>query len=173
MVKLPVLQTLSCALTAGSAPDMDLELLPNIPSRDQIDRLESHLLNAEAQGYGVEMETWHHFADGLVARTVFIPAGTVLTGAVHKEEHMNVCFGDIEVWTEQGMKRLTGYNVIPSLPGTKRVGRTFGDTWWTTVHLNPQNERDIAKLEDALIEDPSGLQSRRNLIEAESHEVLQ
>lgn len=136
-------------------------VLPNTPTREQIERFEGELLALEGQGAGVEIDTWHHFADGLVARTIFIPAGTLLTGAAHRAEHLNVCFGDIEVWTEQGMRRFTGYHVIPSLPGAKRVGRTFADTWWTTVHLNPTNERDIVALGDALIEAPEQLQHRR------------
>lgn len=136
-------------------------LLPTTPTREQIACVEAGFLQLEAQGHGVPIETWHHFADGLVARTILIPAGTYLTGAAHKAEHLNICHGDIEVWTEGGMKRLTGYHVLPSLPGAKRVGRTLADTWWTTVHLNPGNERDVALLEDALVEEPDTLASRR------------
>lgn len=151
----------------------DAMVLPNVPTREQIECVEAGLLQLEGQGHGVALETWHHFADGLVARTIFIPAGTGLTGGAHKSEHMNVCHGDITVWTEQGMKRLTGYHVLPSLPGTKRIGRTHADTWWTTVHLNPGNERDIAKLEDALVEDAHLLQSRRLALPTTTMEKLQ
>lgn len=136
--------------------------LPQTPTREQIDRFEAGLLALEAQA-GVPLDTWHHFADGLVARTILIPAGTMLTGAPHKAEHLNVCHGDITVWTEQGMRRLTGYHVLPSLPGAKRVGMTHADTHWTTVHLNPENLRDLAALEDALVEAPERLQRRRGL----------
>lgn len=138
---------------------MNLQL-PNVPTREQIGAFEGALLQLEAE-HGVVLDTWVHFADGLVARTIRVDAGVYLTGAPHKHEHLNVCFGDIEVWTEQGMKRLTGYHVIPSLPGAKRVGRTFAETWWTTVHLNPGNEQDLAKLEDALVEDAEQLQTQR------------
>lgn len=148
-----------------------LAILPNIPTREQIDRLEGQILANEAAA--VDIATWHHFADGLVARTIFIPAGTVLTGAPHKAEHLNVCHGDIEVWTEDGMKRLTGYHVLPSLPGTKRAGLTFADTWWTTIHLNPGNERDIAKLEDALVEDSERLLTRLHQLPHVPMESLQ
>lgn len=149
-----------------------LQPLPSTPTREQITRFEAVLLELERDGAGVQLDTWHHFADGLVARTILIPAGTYLTGAPHKAEHLNVCFGDIEVWTEHGMRRLTGYHVIPSLPGAKRVGRTFADTWWTTVHLNPTNERDVALLEDALVEQSDQLQSRRLALRGTTLEAL-
>lgn len=143
-------------------PDpQDLTLLPAAPTREQIERLEGCLLQAEAEGAGVELSTWHHFAAGLVARTILIRGGTVLTGAAHKAEHLNIAHGDITVWTEDGMRRLTGYHVLPSLPGAKRVGYAHADTWWTTVHLNPTNTRDTEALEDALVEDAHMLQSRR------------
>lgn len=148
------------------------EILPSTPTREQIERLEGCLLEAEAAGAGVELETWHHFADGLVARTILIKAGTCLTGAAHKAEHLNIAHGDITVWTEAGMKRLTGYHVLPSLPGAKRVGLAHADTWWTTVHANPTNERDIAALEDALVEDAHRLQSRRLALAGQQQEAL-
>ena len=141
-------------------------VLPAVPTREQIERLEGVLLQVEQQGGGIELDTWHHFADGLVARTIMIPAGACLTGAVHKAEHLNVCHGDITVWTEQGMRRLTGYHVLPSLPGAKRVGLAHAQTFWTTVHANPANERDIAVLEDALVADSDRLQSRRLMLRA-------
>lgn len=131
------------------------------PTREQIEHLEGILLQMEGQGAGVAIDTWHHFADGLVVRTILIPAGTMLTGAAHKAEHLNIAHGDITVWTEAGMRRLTGYHVLPSLPGAKRVGYAHADTWWTTVHLNPTNERDLDRIEDELVEDAHMLQRRR------------
>ena len=135
--------------------------LPEVPSREQIDRLEQQMLQLEAQGEMVDIGTWHHFADGLMARTILIPAGTALTGAAHLADHLNICHGDITVWTEQGMRRLTGYHVIPSLAGAKRVGYAHADTWWTSVHLNPNNERDLDALAEAMVESPETLQSHR------------
>lgn len=129
-------------------------------SRAQIDRLTDSLRKDE-----VQLETWHHFADGLVARTIKIPKGTPLTGAPHKREHLNICSGDITVTTDQGVERITGYRVLPCLPSEGRAGFAHADTWWTTVHANPTNEHDIAKLEDAFVERPGELQSRRNLLE--------
>jgi hypothetical protein len=136
-----------------------------------VDKLERALLDAEAAGHGVELETWHHFADGLVARTIFIPAGTVLTGAMHKAEALNIAAGDISVTTAHGVRRITGYAVLPSLADSKRAGIAHADTYWTTVHVNPGNERDIAKLEDALVHGAEGLQRRRLPAIAEEQRV--
>ena len=140
-----------------------LAVLPARPSRAQIERLELELLRMEGAGHGDELPTWHHFADGLAARTILIKAGTCLTGAAHKSEHLNVCCGDITVWTEDGMRRLTGYHVLSSRPGAKRVGLAHDDTWWTTVHANPDNVTDVAVLEELFVEEASRLQSRRLL----------
>jgi len=138
-----------------------LQPLPNVPSREQIERFEGALLDMEQAGAGVVIDTSHHFADGQYARTVFLPAGTFATGGEHKHGHLNVCHGDITVWTEEGMKRLTGYHVIPSSPGAKRVAFAHADTYWTSVHLNPGDERDLHALENNLVENPERLQSRR------------
>jgi hypothetical protein len=137
-----------------------LQLLPALPTREQIQRLKQACLEQE-QAHGVEIKPWHHFAEGLVARTIMIPPGTVLVGAQHKAEHLNICHGDITVWTEAGMQRLVGYHVLPSLPGAERVGLAYQPTYWTTVHLNPDNLRDIEEIEDMLVVDAHQLQNRR------------
>ena len=135
--------------------------LPQRPTREQIERLEASMLALEIDGHGVELPTWHHFADGLAARTIVIPAGCCLTGAAHRAEHLNIASGDITVWTEDGMKRLTGYHVLPSRPGAKRAGLAHADTHWTTVHANPDNCADVAELERRFIEQPAALQRHR------------
>jgi hypothetical protein len=84
----------------------------------------------------------HHFATGVYVRELFIPANTHLVGEVHRYDCLNIVFGDIEVATEEGLKRLTGLNVFPSSAGVKRAGRTFSATVWFTVHANPSDEHD-------------------------------
>ena len=45
----------------------------------------------------------HHFADGIYAREMFMPAGAVLTGAVHKTTHMcRLSQGRVRVATADG-----------------------------------------------------------------------
>lgn len=120
--------------------------LPTVPTRAQIERLEDEMRNCPP----VVIEPVHRFAKGLYAREITIPKGTLLTGRVHKTEHLNFCVGDITVWTEDGMKRIRGHATLVSRPGTKRVGYAHEDTVWTTVHATEETE--LEKLEAELIE---------------------
>jgi hypothetical protein len=69
-----------------------------------------------------ELPLTHHFSDGLYARECFLPANTVVTGKIHKHEHLCVLFGDVSVADGTGEPtRYRGYHVVNSLPGTKRI----------------------------------------------------
>ena len=125
----------------------EVAVLPAVPTREQIAKLETAMRECEP----VEIVTVHHFANGLYAREITIPAGTLLTGKVHKTEHLNiVSAGSITVWTEHGMKLVKAPFTMVSKPGTKRVGYAHETTVWTTIHATP--ERDLEKLEAELIE---------------------
>jgi len=127
----------------------DIAILPKIPTREQIESLEKDMCQCKQ----VPIETRHYFANGLYAREITIPAGTLVTGEVHKEEHLNIMSqGRIIVWTEDGMKDVTAPFALVSKPGTKRVGFAVTDTVWTTIHANKEDEKDLDKLELRLIE---------------------
>lgn len=99
-----------------------------------------------------DFKTTHHFAPGIYMRELFIPKGTVLTGKIHKTEHLNIMSqGRLTVWTEDGMKTVTASTVIKSQPGIKRVGYAHEDSVWITVHPNVTDEREIRALEDLFI----------------------
>lgn len=121
--------------------------------RARIMRLETAMLCIPAEQRGESaFVTKHHFAPGVYMRELFIPKGAVLTGKIHKTEHLNILSqGDLTVWTEDGMKRLKASTVIKSQPGMKRVGYAHEDSVWITVHHNPENEQDIEKLEARLV----------------------
>ena len=120
--------------------------VPGASLREKIDTLEALMLR-EPQ---VEIEPVHYFAHGLYAREITIKAGTLLTGKIHRTEHLNIVSkGRIIVWTEDGMKEVAAPFTMVSRPGTKRVGYALEDTVWTTVHAT--TETDLAKLEAELI----------------------
>lgn len=94
------------------------------------------------------MEVVHHFSPGIYARELRIPAGTVLIGKVHKTEHLCTLSGDIEIMSEDGGGRFTGYHTFLSKPGVKRIGLARASTVFTTFHST--SETDTDKLEDIL-----------------------
>lgn len=98
----------------------------------------------------VQLPTKHTFGDGVYAREIFIAAGTTLTGKIHKYECINVIsYGEIEVLTEQGMKRITAPYTFVSPPGTKRIGFAISDCVWITIHRTPHT--DLALIEQDVI----------------------
>jgi hypothetical protein len=125
------------------------------PTREQITNIEQFILGCPQ----TETPTRHYFAPGLYAREMFIPAGTVLTGAVHKTEHLVQFDGDITVLADGGMQRLTGRHTFVSKPGVKRVGYAHADTWCTGFFVT--DKTDVEELEDDLVEDAHLLQSRQ------------
>jgi len=98
----------------------------------------------------LEAEMHHHFCQGVYAREMRVPAGTVLTGAIHKRDCINfIMAGSVEVRSEQGAVRLTAPHVFVSPPGTKRAMFVIEDLIWITVHASDM--RCIAALERELV----------------------
>ena len=90
----------------------------------------------------------HSFCNGVYCREIFIPAGMIVVGRVHKHAHHNVLLeGDVSVLTEDGAKRIQGPLHMVSSAGTKRLLFTHSDTRWMTIHANPDNNTDVPKLE--------------------------
>ena len=95
----------------------------------------------------VELPLTHDFIDGVYARSMFIRAGTVLTGAVHAFDCFSVIrYGDLIIYTEDGMKEVHAGDMIPSVAGVKRAGYAQTDTLITGFMANPTNETDLDKL---------------------------
>lgn len=99
----------------------------------------------------VDCPLQHVFAPGAYARTIFIPAGTVIVGKIHKHQHLNILSkGEVTVFTEGGGKEeLSGPLTMVSPPGTKRAVYAHTDTVWTTIHLT--EETDLDKIEAHVI----------------------
>jgi hypothetical protein len=101
----------------------------------------------------VDCPLQHVFAPGVYMRTIFIPAGTLIAGKIHKHQHGNVLsMGEVLVITEEGgLEHLRGPMTMVSSAGTKRAVRALTDVVWTTIHLNPTNETDLEKIEAEVI----------------------
>ncbi len=142
-----------------------LALLPDVPTREDIEDFGQLLQSLEGEdGHAVpDIKTAHHFAGDVYGRSVVIPAGTYLVGLPHKDDHLNICVGDIVVWTEQGKQRFSGPrgHILPAKAGVMRVGFALEDTTWLSVHVNRTGGQDTNAIEDALVEHPERLMTRR------------
>ena len=95
---------------------------------------------------------------GMLARTIFIPKGTTLTGAKLNCDNICVVFGDISVTTNEGLKRLTGVNIIPAKFGLKRAGFAHEDTFWVTIITTKLT--DLHEIEKEITDEWEHLQSK-------------
>jgi len=119
----------------------------HIPTKADIFNLQS----AMSEMPQADLPTSHFFADGMYCRFLPRPAGTLIVGKVHKNEHFYIiCCGTIKVTTDSGVKEITGPQVIVSKPGTKRAVLALTDATCLTVHRT--NSTDLDEIEAELIE---------------------
>lgn len=98
----------------------------------------------------IDMPVENVFCGGIYARKLFIPKDTILTGKMHTEDNLNIMlYGDIEVATEDGLKRFNKPCLIVSKAGVKRAGYTHEDTMWITLHAT--NKTDVEEIEKEFI----------------------
>jgi hypothetical protein len=115
-------------------------------ARAKIERLQEVMLACPQ----VEIDVEHFHAKGLYARQGVIKKGTVLVGHIKKISHLNIVIsGDISIYTEEGIQRITGPATMVSAPGTKRVGYAHEDTTWITIIAT--DEVDVDKIEEQVL----------------------
>lgn len=124
----------------------DNNSISTMTRREKIEALEAEMLKLPQ----IELPIRHHFAEGLYGREVFIPAGALLTGRVHRSETLNIIStGEMSIFDENGTKRIKAPCTMVTPPNGKRVGYAHQDTLWITVHAT--TERDLDKLEDEFL----------------------
>lgn len=132
---------------AKDLQEIPKESLPALKTHiEKLQKLETEMLKHEQ----VDIKITHYFAPGVYAREMFLPAGVMLTGKIHRHAHMNIMSqGDVTIVMEDGRKRVQAPFSFVSAPGTKRAFYAHADTVWTTIH--PTNETDLEKLEAEII----------------------
>lgn len=97
----------------------------------------------------------HYFAPGVYLREIFMPAGTIVIGKIHKTEHFNLIErGRCAIRHDDGhVEILQAPLTFVSKAGVQKVLYIEEDTVWKTIHVTP--ETDLGKLEDILIERPA------------------
>lgn len=114
-------------------------------ARDKVFRLEAALMKLPQ----VDCPVRNIFAAGLYAREMTLPAGTVITGAVHKTEHITVLSkGRVQLMRPEGVEEYAAPCTFISPPGMKNAVHVLEDTVWTTFHPNSDDEKSV----DVLVE---------------------
>jgi hypothetical protein len=118
-----------------------------VAKQDDIYKLQSLMLKGDT----IDLETRHHFSDGLYARELLIPAGVCLVGALHKTKHLyTVVKGKCRVSSQFENLEIEAPFMGETIPQTKRVIYAVTDCVWITYH--PTDLTDVEEIEKALLE---------------------
>ena len=119
--------------------------------RDTTERLEKHMKSLPNALGMADFPLRHMFGDGTYIRQVFLPAGTLIVGRRHKQNHYAmVTLGEVSIFCEQEITRFRGPRLWWSPKGTKRVVYAHEDSLFFTIHGT--HERDPEKLMQELTE---------------------
>lgn len=113
----------------GCAPAVQVNSLPAMTSNAvaRVRALESEVLQLEQK----PIATHHLIHAGLYHRTICIPAGVVLTGALIKRATTLIFHGDATIATGEDTIRVTGHHVLAGAAHRKQAFLAHADTWLT------------------------------------------
>lgn len=107
-----------------------LDSLSGAISAEGITRFEDEVMRQCPQ---VDIETSDFLHDGIYCRTITVPAGVMVTGALLTKPNIAIISGSGVVNTDQGMVQLDGYHIIASEGGQKRIGWAKEKTYFTMI----------------------------------------
>lgn len=121
-------------------------------SREKIAALEQAMRSLPKEQHQ-PLRNLHDFCPGVYARSIFMPAGTVLTSKIHKTRHFFVVTqGSCTVIDSHGGKRFIAAPYLGvTEPWTKRALHIHEDCIWTTFH--PTDLTDVVEIEKAIMAD--------------------
>lgn len=129
----------------------------SIPGIDKVRRLESECATRPQ----VPLRTQHLLHGGMYARTVYIPAGTLITGTLIKVATVLIVDGDTMIYVDGDEPlHVTGYNVMPASAGRKQAFVAQGNTALTMIF--PTDAKTVEEAERAFTDEYDLLASRRD-----------
>lgn len=142
--------------------------LPQFPAMDR--EHVAMVRNAEAilrEMEQVHIETQHTIHAGMYARTILIPAGVLLTGALIKRATLLVLSGHATVYVGGRELTFSGYNVLPASAGRKQIFYAHKDTHLTMVF--PTQAATVEQAETEFTDETGLLMSRHSA----GHDLVQ
>lgn len=110
----------------------------------------------------IDIRTSHIIHAGMYARTIMIPAGNVITGALIKIATILIVQGRVIVHMGDAAIEFTGYNVLPANAYRKQVFFAKEDTYLTMIF--PSNAKMIKEAEEEFTDETHLLLSRKNAL---------
>ena len=127
-------------------------------SDSSIDKVRQ-LTTASKQYPQVDIPTEHVLHGGMYSRTILIPKGVLLTGALIKIPTMLTLSGDCVVYMDGEAIELSGYNVFSAHANRKQAFLARTETWLTMVF--PTNATTVDEAEKEFTEEFEALLSRQ------------
>lgn len=116
-----------------------------------------------------ELPLEHYFIDGVYVRSLFIPAGMVLTGKIHNKENISILAqGEISITNGTDVKTIKAPHIMVDKPGVKRLGYAVSDC--TFINVIRTDLTDIEEIEKELVSDT--FEQYENLLLSNSREAL-
>jgi hypothetical protein len=134
-----------------------IESLPAMTGEavDKVREAEAKLLNLPQ----VDIPVHHNLHAGMYARTITIPAGVAITGALIKIPTILIVDGHCEVFTGAESVVMTGYHVLQASAHRKQVFLAYSDT--TMTMLFPTAATTVEQAENEFTDEAALLWSRR------------
>lgn len=121
--------------------------------RSAICQLEQRILDTPGNGIEESGITWvHRFTPGLYTREMTVPAGVMVTGMIHKTEHISIMLSGkmlIPDPVNGGSMEIQAPIVEVAQPGIKRVGIAIEEVVWITVH--PTELTDVDEILEQIV----------------------
>lgn len=107
----------------------------------------------------IPLDTQHILHAGLYSRTIRIPAGVMITGALIKIATLVIVQGRTLVWLGEECRHLEGYTVLTASAGRKQAFVAIEDTHITMIF--PTDAKTVEEAEREFTDEASQLASRR------------
>jgi hypothetical protein len=145
-------------LTAGGIPAMGAAAIAKV----------RHLESMARRLPQVAIETRHVIHAGLYARTIVVPAGVMITGALIRIATLLIVEGDVIVYVDGVPVHVQGYAVLPASAGRKQAFVAQADTRLTMVF--PTSAKTVEQAEREFTDEIYLLGSRHGA--AANHVVI-
>ena len=106
-----------------------------------------------------EIDTQHIIHGGMYARTVFLPAHTVITGALIKTATLLIVCGHALVYIDDKPHELTGYQIFAASAKRKQAFVALRDTYLTMIF--PTSATTVEQAENEFTDEAAMLLSRQ------------